>query len=85
MNGKSLIAILSLLPLSAVACEKPQVTGYDEVGCLSEGLAIVRQNDKYGFVDKVGQVVIPLMYDDVRPYSEGLAGVQKDNKWGVCQ
>lgn len=31
---KPLIIILSLSPAFALACEKPQVTGYDEVDCL---------------------------------------------------
>ena len=37
---------------------------------------------KWGFVDKTGEEVIPLIYDDAWSFNEGLARVQKDDKWG---
>ena len=55
------------------------------------GLARVEKNDKYGFIDKTGKVVIPLEYDDAwnfkeglaqYDFKEGLAKVKKDDKWG---
>lgn len=61
------------------ACEKPQVTGYDYVDCLSEGLAGVIKDNKVSFIDNTGKAVIPLQYHDARPFNEGLAPVQK--KW----
>ncbi len=52
----------------------------------SDGLAMVRKGDfetgKYGFIDKTGEVVVPLEYDDAQNFSEGLAVVEKDGKWG---
>ena len=45
------------------ACERPVVYGYDDIDCLSEGLAGVKKNGKYGFIDKTGKVVIPFKYD----------------------
>lgn len=47
-----LMFALSLLPLSALACESLQVSGCDYVDYLSEDLARVEQNGKYGFIDK---------------------------------
>ena len=44
--------------------------------------AAVRQNGKWGFVDKDGTVVIPLQYEDARSFSNGLAAVKKGKKWG---
>lgn len=44
--------------------------------------AAVRQNGKWGFVDKDGAVVIPLQYEDARSFSNGLAAVKKGEKWG---
>lgn len=67
---------------SSKICEKPQVGGYDDVSCLHDGLAKVEQNDKWGFVDKTGKVVVPLQYDDVYHFSDGLAGVKQNDKWG---
>ncbi|NSM10424.1 WG repeat-containing protein [Moraxella bovoculi] len=31
------------------------------------------QNNKYGFIDKTGKVVIPYQYDDVRGFENGVA------------
>ena len=56
--------------------------GYDTIDTFFEGLALVRKDDKWGFIGKTGKVVIPLQYDYVWDFSEGLARVQKDNKWG---
>ena len=55
----------ALFTQGAWACEIPQVTGYDLVLCLSGDLAGVRKDDKWGAVDKTGQVVIPLQYDRI--------------------
>ena len=41
-------------------------------------------NNKWGFVDKEGNVVIGYDYDKVTEVNEfGFAGIQKDGKWGV--
>ena len=48
----------------------------------SEGLADVRLNGKWGFIDKSGKVVIPFKYDDALPFSEGFAVVELDGKDG---
>lgn len=46
-----------------------------EVSIFKEGLASVKQADKYGFINKTGKVVIPFQYDDVLFFSEGLCAV----------
>jgi hypothetical protein len=48
----------------------------------SEGLAIAYHNNKLGFIDKTGQLVIPAQFADARPFSEGLAAVWSQEKWG---
>jgi hypothetical protein len=35
-----------------------------------------------GFINKKGDLIIPLMYEYVTSFSEGLAAVKKDGKWG---
>lgn len=55
---------------------------YEYVEDFSEGLAAVELNGKYGFVDKSGNVVIPLKYDLAWWFSEGLASVRLNGKWG---
>lgn len=64
------------------ACERPVVYGYDDIDCLSEGLAVVKRDGKYGFIDNTGQVVIPPKYDLVWDFSEGLARVSQNGKAG---
>src|SRR5712664_3477180 len=41
----------------------------------SEGLADVQLNNKWGYIDKSGRVVIPLKWSEAFPFSEGLAEV----------
>lgn len=48
----------------------------------SEDLAQVRQNYKYGFIDKKGRVVIPFQFDATGSFSEGLVQVWQDGKCG---
>ncbi len=59
---------------------------YDMYGKYSEGLIWVRKGfsttAKYGFIDKTGRLVIPLIFSDAKDFSEGLAAVQQNGKWG---
>lgn len=87
---KSLILFLSALLLfstfpiiqtesaSAYVIE-PQ---YEAVQRFSEGLAAVFMKERWGFINKQGDEVIPLSYDYVLPFREGLAAVASDNGWG---
>ena len=45
-------------------------------------LTLKKQDGKYGFVDKSGNVVIPCIYDDADSFSEGLAWVKQNGKTG---
>jgi len=55
---------------------------YDEIGEFHEGLVSVRLNDKWGYVDSIGNEVIPLKYEEARNFSENLAPVKLNGKWG---
>ena len=35
---------------------------YQLLGFFNEGLAVVQQYDKYGFINKAGQLVVPCLY-----------------------
>ncbi|MFJ1382346.1 WG repeat-containing protein [Capnocytophaga canimorsus] len=48
----------------------------------SEGLLRVMSNDKYGFIDTKGNVVIPFLYESAGKFKEGLAAVKLNGKWG---
>ena len=55
---------------------------YDYAGYFYEGLALVKRNDKWGFIDKTGREVIPCKYDGADAFSNGLAAVCLNGKWG---
>ncbi len=46
-------------------------------------LFVSKQDEKYGFVDKEGNVVVNYEYDDATEQNDyGYAGIKKDGKWG---
>lgn len=47
----------------------------------SEGLAAVKQEDKWGFIDKCGKEVIPFTFDEAFNFNEDLAIVKISNQW----
>lgn len=50
---------------------------------INNTLFLSRNNGKYGFVDKQGNVVVDYIYDDATEQNVyGYAGVKKDGKWG---
>ncbi len=48
----------------------------------SEGLGGICKNNKYGFIDTTGKIIVAPVYDDIRPFSQGLAAVRHGDKWG---
>lgn len=58
---------------------------YDAVGDFHDGLAMVHKGDKYGFIDKLGNEVIPCIYDFLPGrlnynFHDGLAFVMQGEK-----
>lgn len=52
---------------------------FDFIDDYSCGLASVRREEKHGYIDRKGRVVIPMIYDEVYSFSEeGLATVSKN-------
>jgi hypothetical protein len=45
------------------------------IGIFSDGLAPIIINNRWGFIDENGRVVVELKYFEVEPFSEGLARV----------
>ena len=56
---------------------------YDDSDSFSDGLAGVKLNDKWGFIDKSNTLVIPCKYDVVRSFSDGRAQVKFYGEWGT--
>ncbi|ENA9430640.1 WG repeat-containing protein, partial [Campylobacter coli] len=48
----------------------------------SEGLAGVKLNGRWGFIDRSGKFVIKPKFDSIWDFSEGLAKVELNRKYG---
>lgn len=48
----------------------------------AQELKVIEINDKYGYENKQGKIVISPIYDDAGEFSENLAAVEKDGKCG---
>ena len=53
--------------------ELPKVGGEIDHLFFSEGLACIKVNDKYGYIDKTGKFVIEPQFDFAQNFSDGLA------------
>ena len=58
------------------------VKQYNELNSFSEGLAPVKKNGKWGFINTKGDLVIPCEYDFAYSFSNGVALVELNNKYG---
>lgn len=56
----------------AMAFEIPDDWGVRD---FSDGLAVFRISDKFGYFDRQGKIVVEAKYDDAKNFSEGLAAV----------
>jgi hypothetical protein len=57
---------------------------YEYVGHFYNGLAKVKLEKKWGFIDTLGRVVVKPKYDQAENFSEGLARVRISQKgWGL--
>lgn len=54
----------------------------DKMGTYSEGLAVVKNNGKWGYIDEEGTIVIPIEYDNAWDFTEGRGLVKRDGKFG---
>ena len=59
-----------------------QIIKYDFCGEFQEGFAIVRLNDKFGFIDESGCEITRLKYDKAHNFYKGYAAVCVNDKWG---
>lgn len=76
------LALVPTAALAAVTVTEVIPCKYEGAESFSEGLAAVRLNGKWGFIDKEGKVVVPCKYDGAGSFSEGLAAVMLNDKWG---
>ncbi len=55
---------------------------FEEAENFIENRARVKFDGKYGFIDNMGQVKVPIIYDECGFFSNGFVKVKKDGKWG---
>ena len=78
-----ILSILSLIFLSG--CNLVDgITGKDEE-TIEDTLHPILLNDKWGFINQEGKVVISPQFDEARDVSDGYATVRTGTLWGVVQ
>lgn len=56
---------------------------FDKIGPFRDGWAKVRIGENYGFIDEMGQIIIPVAYTSIDRFDEkGMALAEKVNKFG---
>ncbi len=81
----ALALCLGLVPTAALAAEEPQrgvltytqaiAPQYEDAQEFSEGLAAVKKDGKWGYINEQGKVVVPFQYDVAYIFNEGYAVV----------
>jgi len=56
---------------------------YQSAENFNQGLAKVKSNDKWGFIDKKGNEIVPIKYQDALPFKDGWGKVKSNEKWGA--
>ena len=57
----------------------------DDIDVITDdGIIAFKKNDKWGFVDTTGKVVVEAKFDNAKSFSNGLAAVCQGEKWGFA-
>jgi hypothetical protein len=82
-----ILLTVNLTPLVAQTWRGKEVITaekYEYVGHFYNGLAKVKLERKWGFIDTLGRVIVKPKYDQVENFSDGLARVRISQKgWGL--
>ena len=76
MRKKSILFFVCLAVLASVSC------GQQKEMKESSLLFPVKQDGKWGYIDKTGKIVINPQFDSATSFSKGLARVVIGDKWG---
>lgn len=55
---------------------------FDNYFMFKNGVAVVLKNNKYGAINKLGELVLPIEYDYLGEFNESLARIKINGKWG---
>ena len=70
--------ILDTAERGVMTCKVTVKPQYEDARWYSDGLAAVKQDGKWGYIDEAGEVVIPFEYAYAWPFNEGYAIVARD-------
>jgi len=56
---------------------------YEAAKSFSEGLAPVKEDGLWGYIDRENNIKIECRFDDANSFSESVAAVKENNLWGV--
>ena len=62
---------------------KKLFTKYELHGNFCDGLARVRLNKKWGYIDTTGAIIIPVKYHEAENFYDGYGRVRMGHKWGL--
>ena len=54
---------------------------FSDIRAFKNGLAAIEKNNKWGFIDIKGEIIIPIEYDIVFDFDENVTLVYKNNQW----
>ncbi len=82
------ISLLIFASLNSEESSTTEISPEYDLKCQSiddfhENLASAKIEDKYGFINSTGDIIIPFEYDSVNYFSNGYVGVCKNGKWGI--
>jgi hypothetical protein len=84
-SGREVSSDGTLIPSGTprdVECLKNWRGAHSSSSSHTEALFEVYEHGRAGFIDRTGQIVIPLCFDTVGEFSEGLARFERDGRWG---
>ena len=87
LNGCFHKQSIQLQTLSRQETDKPKAISLDYklVTKFKDGLAIIKKDNRYGYADMSGDIVVPIEYTKATMFSERVAAVQKDKRWYILE
>ena len=82
MRKVLILALIFLLAINGIAQTLIISPEYEGSRGFSNGLAAVKKNGKWGYINNMGKMTVPPIYIEVRDFHEGKAAVKTDKGWG---
>jgi hypothetical protein len=80
-NGKSNIIIDSIPGILFKDGNEKIFPNFNATYWYKDNLGLAIKDKKYGFINKNGDIIIPLKYEDAFPFYNGYASIKSNDKW----